>query len=233
MALPDKYYDARKQLILFTGLLFAWEFVGITIDGKQTLDLGTVKVGVSRPDFIPFVFAVLVIYSVFRYTIEWCLAPAEDRMSLAARVDYKVSLMAALVATQLFFFHELVTQPGSWVIHAWGGGFMSGLALILVVLSQRLARKSELDQFRPLITGGLLLASFIAVAEPLMAIVFRKVPAFHFFSIMALSFASFFGFPLAWSFAHCQRETNSEQTAQPGVAPNGTWPPRTSVRGET
>ncbi|MEA3386013.1 MAG: hypothetical protein U9Q89_06135, partial [Thermodesulfobacteriota bacterium] len=64
----EAYYKARKQYVLFSGILLSWKLLGFQI-GEYPLP--NYQISIKHPNAIQFIFVILVCYLAFRYTIEW------------------------------------------------------------------------------------------------------------------------------------------------------------------
>ena len=102
--LTEQFYRARKSLVLFSGLLFAWEFVGIEI-GRG--NIAGAEITIRNPEAAPLVLAVVVLYFVARTLIEWLQSSRGSRRRLASRVDLMLSLAIPAVAIGTFAVQQL------------------------------------------------------------------------------------------------------------------------------
>lgn len=72
-ALSSEYHKARKQLMLWAGILFIWELVGIDLEKAKEAggNAGAIITAIKSPQAIPWVLLVLVAYFLFKVWIEW------------------------------------------------------------------------------------------------------------------------------------------------------------------
>ena len=93
------YDKARKAYGSQSGLLLAWELIGIELPGAP---LENVKVTLKSPQAIPYVLIALVVYFAFRITIEWYQAEPSRRRLWASRVDFTVAHAIGAAALLLY-----------------------------------------------------------------------------------------------------------------------------------
>lgn len=104
--LTESWHKARRSYGLFSGLLLAWELVGISIDEAP---LDNVKIRLTNPQAAPLVLIALVLYFALRSIIEWYQCDSQRRRSLPARLDWLLSHMLALAATGTFAIQRAST----------------------------------------------------------------------------------------------------------------------------
>jgi hypothetical protein len=108
-ALSSEYHKARRQLMLWAGILFAWELVGVDLE-KAALGGGNVGAFVSSiksPQAVPWIILLLVIYFGFRIWIEWLQCSRSRRSLLVAQVDFGLCLTIALLACLLYAWQRI------------------------------------------------------------------------------------------------------------------------------
>lgn len=103
--LSEHYYKARKSLALFSGLLFAWEFIGLEVTNTP---FSNVAINVKNPNAAPFVLLVLVIYFMVRVIIEWKQSDETRRSFNISKIDYRMTLSFPIVAILTFFIQRLL-----------------------------------------------------------------------------------------------------------------------------
>lgn len=57
--LSEQYYKSRKQLMLFSGLFFVYEFIGFDVPEKP---LANTDIIIKSPQAVPLVLLILVVY---------------------------------------------------------------------------------------------------------------------------------------------------------------------------
>ena len=103
--LSAEYHKARRQLMLWSGLLFAWALVGVDLEklAKAGGNIGAFVSSVKSPQAIPWVIVILILYFFFRVTIEWKQSADARRGTRTSRVDFGVAWSVALAANLLYF----------------------------------------------------------------------------------------------------------------------------------
>src|SRR5258706_15082588 len=72
-ALSTEYHKARKQLMLWSAILFIWELVGIDLEKAREVggNFGAIISAIKSPQAIPWALVIRVGYFVFKLRIEW------------------------------------------------------------------------------------------------------------------------------------------------------------------
>lgn len=67
-ALSIEYHKARKQLMLWAGILFIWELVGIDLEKAKESggNAGAIISAIKSPQAVPWVLLILVVYFAFK-----------------------------------------------------------------------------------------------------------------------------------------------------------------------
>lgn len=109
-SLSEHYHKARKQLVLWSGILFAWELVGIDLGGLKESggSVGPIVKALKSPQAVPWVFLILLSYFFYRTIIEWYQSDPSRRKMRASRVDMAVSLGCGILALTLYFIQRLL-----------------------------------------------------------------------------------------------------------------------------
>ena len=151
--MTEAYHKARRLLALFSGILIAWEYVGLRI-GEQTggpvttkLPITETVVTIKNAEVIPVVVVILTIYFGFRLAIEWLQCDAQARTTLASKTDLQVAYFLASAAVLLFVLQRttelrladlLTPVVAKGLIQAT---FFCGIAVYLVSRTRRGTRK--------------------------------------------------------------------------------------------
>lgn len=105
----DAYHKARRNLIIVSGILLAWEYVGVRVD-KTTAEIPGTKTPVylENPDVLPYVIFLLVLYFLVRLSVEWFQCDSARREQWPCQLDIFVALSLALAAIVLFTYHNIL-----------------------------------------------------------------------------------------------------------------------------
>ena len=108
-ALSSEYHKARKQLMLWAGILFIWELVGIDLEKAREAggNAGAIIGAIKSPQAVPWVLLVLVLYFVFKMRVEWGQCNKARRDVLESRMDYLSAFVVAGIAGVLYFGQTL------------------------------------------------------------------------------------------------------------------------------
>lgn len=108
-ALSGEYHKARKQLMLWAGILFIWELVGIDLEKAKEAggNAGAIITSIKSPQAIPWVLLVLVAYFLFKVWIEWNQCHGARRETLASRLDYRSAWVVAFLAVLLYVYQTI------------------------------------------------------------------------------------------------------------------------------
>ena len=104
-ALSSEYHKARKQLMLWAGILFIWELVGIDLEKAKEAggNAGAIIGAIKSPQAVPWVLLILVFYFVFKLRIEWGQCNLARRGVRESRIDYLSAFVVAGAAFALYF----------------------------------------------------------------------------------------------------------------------------------
>src|ERR1051326_1822370 len=132
-ALTSEYHKARKQLMLWAGILFIWELVGIDLEKAKEAggNAGAIITAIKSPQAIPWVLIILVAYFLFKTTVEWYQCNANRRILRASRIDFTSAWIFAVLALALYIAQTIshvqlanVIRPStasSWLLGLIGG----------------------------------------------------------------------------------------------------------------
>jgi len=106
--LTEAYQKARRNLTFASGILLAWEYVGVEI-GKSSAELPVAKtpVNLQNPEVLPQVICLIVLYFASRVGIEWCQCDPERRTKRASKLDLSIASLLAAMAISLYIFQTL------------------------------------------------------------------------------------------------------------------------------
>lgn len=157
-ALSTEYHKARKQLMLWAGILFIWELVGIDLEkAKETGgNAGAIITAIKSPQAIPWVLLVLVAYFLFKVWIEWNQCHLARRQTLASRLDFGSAWVVAFMAGILYVYQAIsriqvadVVQQSSR-LPSVSVGFVAGMHFGLITAGSDLRRFKSFSKYKKL-----------------------------------------------------------------------------------
>jgi hypothetical protein len=104
-ALSSEYHKARKQLMLWAGILLIWELVGVDLEKAKEAEgnVGALVKSIKSPQAVPWVLLILVAYFLFKVSVEWYQCNEARRSMRVARVDFTSAWIVSLLAYVLYF----------------------------------------------------------------------------------------------------------------------------------
>jgi hypothetical protein len=102
--LSSEYHKAHKQLMLWAAILFIWELVGVDLGKAKDVggNIGPIVTVLKSPQAVPWALLILVIYFLFKCTVEWAQCHPERRTVRFARIDFISAWIVALAAIGLY-----------------------------------------------------------------------------------------------------------------------------------
>lgn len=103
-ALSSEYHKARKQLILWAGILLVWELVGVDLAKAEASggNVGAIVSAIKSPQAVPWVLIVLVAYFFFKMNIEWHQCSLPRRQLRVSKIDFYSAWVVTLGAYLLY-----------------------------------------------------------------------------------------------------------------------------------
>ena len=143
-ALSTEYHKARKQLMLWAGILFIWELVGIDLEKAKEAggNFGAIIGAIKSPQAVPWTLLILVGYFLFKLTIEWYQCNPNRRAIRVARIDFLSAWIVSIMAFILYIgqaasrvqFADLLQASGKALSLTVGLASGIGLGGVLVRL---------------------------------------------------------------------------------------------------
>ena len=131
--LGDAYQNGRKAYGLASGLLIAWELIGIEFSASP---IESFNITLKSPQAVPYVLVVLILYFGFRFTVEWYQADERRRTLPVSRVDYLVAHLIGASALALYSYQSLrKVQLADLIGQSEAAVLLSGFALGLMLIS--------------------------------------------------------------------------------------------------
>jgi hypothetical protein len=103
-ALSSEYHKAHKQLMLWATILFIWELVGVDLSKAKDAggNVGPIVTALKSPQAVPWVLLILVLYFLFKCSVEWAQCHVDRRKVAFAKIDYVSALIVSGVAIILY-----------------------------------------------------------------------------------------------------------------------------------
>lgn len=100
-----EYHKARRQLLLWSAILFGWALIGLDLEKLKESggNVGSFLKALKSPEAIPWAILILVFFFLYRYWVEWRQCDLKRRVFFVARVDFYVSLGIPTSAILLYF----------------------------------------------------------------------------------------------------------------------------------
>lgn len=140
-AMTDAYHKARRSYGLFSGLLIAWELIGIQVNASPFSDF---NVTLKSPEAAPYILIALVGYYAFRLTVEWYQCDSSRRALKVSRIDFFIAHSLGIAAIGLYAFQrgfglqladQLRGSPPYWIVF----GFVSSILVLVTGRNYRIA----------------------------------------------------------------------------------------------
>lgn len=151
--LSTEYHKARKEVLLWAGILFIWELVGIDLEKAKEAggNAGAIINAIKSPQAVPWVLLVLVGYFLFKLWIEWNQCAEDRRRSLHSRIDFGSAWVVAFVAGVLYAYQAISrVQVADTLRQSFKGqslGFGLATALMGVMLAIQWKRYKNLTKW--------------------------------------------------------------------------------------
>lgn len=110
--LSERYYKARRNLVVASSILLAWEFVGFEVRGKEesagdtSASLFGLKVDILNPEVIPTVVFFITIYTIFRISVEWSQSSSYAKSLRSSYVEHALTVIFSVSSIFLFLFQS-------------------------------------------------------------------------------------------------------------------------------
>jgi hypothetical protein len=103
-ALSPEYHKARKQLMLWSAILFIWELVGIDFEKAKEAggNAGAIIGAIRSPQAVPWALLILVVYFLIKCWIEWAQCHHDRKKVLYARIDFYLAGFVGLLSIALY-----------------------------------------------------------------------------------------------------------------------------------
>lgn len=140
-ALSNEYHKARKQLMLWSAILFIWELVGIDLEKAKEAggNAGAIIGALKSPQAVPWALLILVLYFSFKLRVEWRQCNMARRAVFEAKQDYYSAFLVAFGACALYFGQAISrvqfanAVQGSRKVESLGSGFFLIFFLFIII----------------------------------------------------------------------------------------------------
>lgn len=137
--------------MLWAGILFVWELVGVDLNKAVATggNIGTIVNSIKSPQAVPWALLILVLYFLFKCSIEWAQCHVDRRRVLFARIDFVSAWFLSVAAIALYIgqaishvqFADLLQDPNKrWPL---AFGVVSGIFFVMGIFLL------SVERFRP------------------------------------------------------------------------------------
>lgn len=103
-ALSTEYHKAHKQLMLWATILLIWELIGVDLSKAKDAggNIGPIVTALKSPQAVPWALTGLVIYFLFKCSVEWAQCHPDRRKIRFARIDFSSAWIVSMGAIALY-----------------------------------------------------------------------------------------------------------------------------------
>lgn len=103
--LSSEYHKAHKQLMLWSTILLIWELVGVDLGKAKDAggNIGPIVTALKSPQAVPWALLGLVIYFLFKCSVEWAQCNPDRKKMRFASLDFYSAWFVSLVSIILYF----------------------------------------------------------------------------------------------------------------------------------
>jgi hypothetical protein len=153
-SLSEHYHKARRQVMLWSGILFAWELIGVKVENlaESGGNVGPLFKAIESPQAVPWVLLIMVAYFFYRTVVEWHQSDPWRRKYRVSKIDFSVSLGAGIAAFFLYFLQrvleiQIADRIATFPISVWVPSFIMGCFLLLSI-QYGLKAKREISRIK-------------------------------------------------------------------------------------
>jgi hypothetical protein len=102
--LTAEYHKAHKQVMLWAAILLFWQLVGIDLDEAKKVEgnIGALVKSIKSPQAVPWILVILLVYFLFKVTLEWYQCNRTRRTTRVAKTDFLTAWVVSLLAFVLY-----------------------------------------------------------------------------------------------------------------------------------
>lgn len=142
----EYFHKARKNLILFSGILLGWVFVGIEVPQEP---FPNVKIIIKSPRAIPWVLLSLIFYFLYRTIIEWHQSDKLRRTYPISKLDYTISILIPVMAILIYSISNLFNIEFGRVFN-----FIDVVSIFVSLITSCIITIRVYQKFLPYISGS-------------------------------------------------------------------------------
>lgn len=127
----DAYYKTKRSLLIFAGCLLLAIFAGFKLlNGEQKISV--LPFQLEKPEFLSSIFAVLVVFFLFQFSLQWAAQQSEVQINRFHRIDFFSTFVLGL-ASVLIYLGDVARSSNifSKLEISIGGGAISALFAII------------------------------------------------------------------------------------------------------
>ena len=213
-ALSAEYHKAHKQLMLWSGILFIWELVGIDLTKAEEAEgmVGSIVKSIKSPQAVPWALLVLVGYFLFKLIVEWSQCDGARRKMWASKADFISALVVALSAYALYTYQAInqvqfadVVQTSDKVLSSVLGFFMG---FGLTAIASRLFLRYKFGPYRVAVPTFIYGISMILVS--IISMIIRRNLLSLKYVLIGFGFGALSDLPLSILIWRRRREIDGE-----------------------
>ena len=121
-------YQSRPQLMLYSGLFFVYEFIGVKVPPKP---LPNIEIEFLSTQAVPIVLLLLVIYFLYRTLLGWQISNKEFKEMKVSSWDFNPSIGVAAISILLFVYQSITKiQIADYITESESVIYTLGLVII-------------------------------------------------------------------------------------------------------
>lgn len=103
-ALSSEYHKAHKQVMLWATILLIWELIGVDLSKAKDAggNIGPIITALKSPQAVPWALTGLIVYFLFKCSVEWAQSDPTRRKMRFARIDFISAWVVSIGAIALY-----------------------------------------------------------------------------------------------------------------------------------
>lgn len=109
-ALSSEYHKAHKQVMLWATILLVWELIGVDLGKAKDTggNIGPIVTALKSPQAVPWALTGLVVYLLFKCSVEWGQCHVDRKRVPFARVRLCLCLDCRVCRLKTFWARKLI-----------------------------------------------------------------------------------------------------------------------------